>query len=237
MVSNICSGLIANFLTLLLTFLIAWLLYAILGRRSLLKFFGVVEAKFLRIYIGHVPNSNVPRGFVGFEEISEAKNIEALFKSVIPGLENQPGVLRFLQVADIKTEILPGEKDHKDVTLEHSFISLGSPTSNFASELLETELKNPVKCDRITGGIQIPHLPPIANNQAVVVRLCSRNRSFFYVAGKDEPMTASGARFLIENWKTMRKRYSDRNSFYYLVEVRNDTRKTVVSVANDELQL
>ncbi|MGB8371175.1 MAG: hypothetical protein ACLPYZ_05385 [Limisphaerales bacterium] len=235
--SEIWNGLLTNIITLVLTLLIAWFLYASFGRRGLLKFFGVENGKLLRIYVGHVPFPSVPKGFVGFEEISEAKNIEALFKSVIPGLGEQPGLLKFLQVADIQTEILPGEMNHPDVTLDHSLISLGSPTSNFASLLLETELKNPVKCDRNTGNIQIPHLPPIADNQVVVVRICSGDKNYFYIAGKYEPTTAGGARFLIQNWKSMRKSYGDRTSFYYLLEVRNDSRRSVISVANNELQI
>ena len=235
--TEIWNGLLTNIVTLILTLLIAWFLYAAFGRRSLLKFFGVEQGRVLRIYVGHVPFPSVPKGFVGFEEISEAKNIEALFKSVIPGLGEQPGLLKFLQVADIETEILPGEANNPNVTLDHSLISIGSPTSNFASSLLETELKNPVKCDRNTGNIQIPHLPPIADNQAVVVRICSGDKSYFYVAGKYEPTTAGGARFLIQNWKFMRKSYGDRTSFYYLLEVRNDSRKSVISVANNELQI
>jgi hypothetical protein len=234
--SEIWTGLLTNIITLVLTILIAWLLYASFGRRSLLKFFGVEETKLLRIYVGHVSVSSVPKGFVGFEEITEAKNIESLFKSVIPGLGDQPGLLKFLQVADIKTEILPGQTNHPDVTLEYSFVSLGSPTSNFASRLLETELNNPIKCDE-SSTITTPHLSPITDNQAVVARICSGSKNYFYIAGKYEPITAGGTRFLIQNWKTMRKKYGDRNSFYYLVEVRNDSRKSVISVANYELSI
>ena len=235
--SEIWNGLLTNIVTLVLTLLIAWLLYASFGRHSLLKFFGIEKGKALRIYVGHVPFPSVPKGFVGFEEINEAKNIEAMFKSVIPGLGEQPGLLKFLQVADIETKILPGEVNNPDVSLDHSLISLGSPTANFASSLLETELKNPVKCDRNTGNIQIPHLPPITDNQVVVVRICSGGRNYFYVAGKNEPTTAGGARFMIQIWKSMRKSYGDRASFYYLLQVRNDSRRSVISVANNELQI
>jgi hypothetical protein len=234
--SEIWNGLLTNIITLILTLLIAWLLYASFGRRGLLKFFGVEEGKLLRIYVGHIPVPSVPKGFVGFEEITEAKNIEALLKSVIPGLGDQPGLLKFLQVADIKTEILPGQPNHADVTLDYSFISLGSPSSNFASRLLETELKNPITSD-VNSTIHIPHLSPIADNQAVIERICSQNKNYFYIAGKYEPMTAGGARFLIQNWKLMRKKYGDRTSFYYLVEVRNDSRRSVISVANNEIEI
>jgi hypothetical protein len=228
---------LANLITIAITLVVCWLFYRCFGRRQLMSFFGVEREKILRIYVGSVRNENALKGFVGFEEINEAKNLEALFKSVIPGLGEQPGLLKFLQVADIQTEILPAAPNSPNVTLGHSLISLGSPMSNYASSLLETELKNPVKCDRNTGNIQIPHLPPISDNQGVVERICSGGKNYFYIAGKPEPVTAGCARFLIQNWKSMRKKYGDRTSFFYIVEVENDSRKSVVSIADHELQI
>lgn len=35
----------------------------------------------------------------------------------------------------------------------------------------------------------------------------------------------------------MRKKYGDKTSFYYLLEVKDDNLKSVVSIGNDELQI
>jgi len=236
--SEICINIFANLITVVVLLVIGWLFYISFGRRKLMKFFGVEREKILQIYVGTVSNPNAPKGFVGFEEISEAKNLEGLFKSVIPGLADQPGLLKFLQVSDIQTAILPAALNSKDVTLTHSLISLGCPTSNFASALLEKELRSPVKFNLDPFSLQIPRLPPITvENQGIVVKICRGDRHYFYIAGKLETTTAGCARFLIQNWKLMRKKYGDKTSFYYLLEVKNDSMKGVVSIGNDELQI
>jgi hypothetical protein len=233
--SAIANGVVANLATLLVTGLVAWLWYVSLGRRGLMKFFGVARGKPLRIYVGHVPSPE-RLGYVGFEEISQAKDVEAMFKSVVPGLGNQPGLLRLLQVADIQTEILSAAPNSQDVTLDHSLVSLGLPTSNFASFLLETELHSPVKYNRNTCCIEIPFLKPIdANDQGFVVRIHYGDKNYFYVGGKPETTTAGCARYLIQNWKSMRKRYGDKTSFYYLLRVVDPG--TVISMTDHELQV
>jgi hypothetical protein len=134
--------------------------------------------------------------------------------------------------------ILPAAPDSKDVTLAHSLISLGCPWSNFASSLLEKELRSPVKFNWDPFFLQIPRLPPItAENQGIVVKICRGDRHYFYIAGKLETTTAGCARFLIQNWKLMRKKYGDKTSFYYLLEVKNDSMRGVDSIGNDELQI
>jgi hypothetical protein len=236
--TDIWNGVLANLVTLALTALVALFLYLVLGRRALLRFFGVDRRRNLRIYVGHVAHPNVPKGYVGFEEVSEAKNLEALFKSVIPGLSDQSGVLRFLQIADIQTEILPGAQNDPGVKIDQSTIALGSSRSNYASQLIEKELKCPVWVDNYTAQLHIPNLSPITSlQQGVAVRLCRDTNHYFYVFGGDEPTTAGCTRFLTQNWRAMQRKYGDDKSFYYLLEVKNDNRKTVISIADHELQI
>jgi len=227
---------LANLITIVITVVAGWLFYRCFGRRQLMSFFGVDREKILRIYVGSVSNPIAPKGFVGFEEINEAKNLEGLFKSVIPGLADQPGLLKFLQVSDIQTIVLPAAPSSNDVTLAHSLISLGCPWSNYASSLLEKELPSPVKFTGDPFSLQIPRLPPIAaENQGIVVKICRGDRHYFYIAGKLETTTAGCARYLIQNWKMMRKKYGDKTSFYYLLEVKNDSMRGVDSIGNDKL--
>jgi len=235
---DILIGIPANFLTLVLTFLVAWLFYVFAGRRRLMNFFGLREEKILRIFIGHVPQSGIPQGLVGFEESSEARNLEDLFKSFIPGLSEQPGFLKYLQIADIDVKVLPAKKSDPRVTLDQSSISVGLRTSNYASALIEDELRCPVHFNDPTGSIDGPGLPLVprgSETKGVVVRICRDDRCFFYVAGITEPATAGAARYLLKNWRSMSKKYPDGVSFYFLVEVKNDSRQTVVSLADHEL--
>jgi hypothetical protein len=234
--SAIWSNILANIITVALTILAGFLWYRVFGRRALTSFFGVQQKKHLRIYTGHISHTNVPMGLVGFEEFNEAKNLEGLFKSVIPGLGDQPGLLRFLQLTDVRTEILPASHNNSEVRLDCSIISLGASSSNRASRLIETELHSPVWFEGEI--LHIPNLPPISNKQqGVIVKICANGNHCFYLAGGDEPTTAGCTRYLTRNWRDMRKKYGDNGSFYYLLEVKTDSQKSVISIADHPLQM
>jgi len=233
--SSIWSNILANIITVALTLLLGFIFYRFFGRRALTNFFGVHEKKYLRIYTGHISHPGIPMGLVGFEEFNEAKNLEALFKSVIPGLGDQPGLLKFLQLADVRTDLLSAPLNRPEVRLDCSIVSLGSSSSNQASRLIETELHSPVRFEGEL--LHIPNLPPITNKkQGVIVKICSNGNHYFYVAGGDEPTTAGWARYLIQNWQAMRKKYGDSGQFFYLLEVRADSQKSVISIADHPLQ-
>jgi hypothetical protein len=233
--SAVWSNILANAITLVLTIFVGFVCYRFLGRRALSSFFGVRQKKYLRIYTGWKPNPDAPMGLVGFEEFNEAKNLEGLFKSVIPGLGDQPGLLRFLQLSDVHTEILPAPHQDSSVRLDCSIISLGASNSNRASLLIETELRSPVRY--VGQDLHIPNLPPITNGQqGIIAKIRANGNCYFYVAGGSEPATAGCARYLIKNWRAMRKKYGDNSSFYYLIEVKTDSQKTPFSFADHPLQ-
>jgi len=235
-IEDLGIGVLANIITAFLTLTIALLWFVFVGRRKLLRFFGIQKTKQLRIYTGHIKQEGIPLGVVGFEEISEAKNLERLFRSTVPG---QSGLFRFLQLTDIDVEVLPARQNDATVSLGQSVISLGLRTSNHASLLIERELKCPVHFDdakrAIVGPNSLELVPYSSGTKAVVVRLCHDDKHYFYLAGFTEPATACAARFLLRNWRSMHKRYSPGKSFYYLVEMKPDSINTVISLAEHEL--
>ena len=226
-------GVLANLATLPMTAFIIWLWFVFFGRSRLLKFFGIARGERLRIYVGRIDHQP-EKDLVGFEEMNQAKNIEALFKSVVPGLGDQLGMLRFLRMTDIHTEILPGTPKSSDVTLECSFISLGLSTSNAASSLLEEELRCPVKYDRKTECIITPDCPPIdTGDLGFVARIRRGDMNYFYIGGLPESTTAGCARYLIQNWKSMRKKYGYTTSFYYVLQMRDGDRTAERKMDNE----
>jgi hypothetical protein len=236
--NEIIKVLIANFLTLALLFGLSWGYHALLGRRALMRFFGLTKDRTLRIFIGHLGDPNSPDGPVGFEESSEARNLEYLFRPLLPGLADRPGPFRFLQLLDTDVKVLRGRPGDPGVNLEHSAVSLGSPMSNHASKLIESTLKSPVRLNlsRNPWAIEIPgSLPVNSTAQGAIVRLCRPDRCFFYVFGITEPATSAAASYLFHNWRSMRKRYRDGSSFYYLVERQNGGNGGVVAIADHAL--
>lgn len=236
---DILKGITANLLTLAIVILIAWSWHVTAGRLKLMRFFGLAKDKTLRIFIGNLGAPNAPEGLVAFEESSEARNLEGLFRSLIPGLGAQPGLFRFLQVGDADVKVMRGRPGDPEVTLEHSVISLGSPMSNHASALIGTELQSPVRLNlnRHPWAIEIPSILPVTSiSHGVIVRLCRGGKCFFCLFGIIEPGTAAAARYLLRNWRSMGRKYGEGVSFYYLVEARNDGSGSIVSVADHELE-
>lgn len=235
---DIAKCITANVLTLVVGGSIAWAWHVLLGRRRLMQFFGMTSDQTLRIFIGNLSAPNAPDGLVGFEECSEARNLEGLFQSLVPGLSTQTGLLRFLQVGDADVRVIRGRPGDPCVNLEHSAVSLGSPMSNHASTLIETELHNPVRLNlsRHPWAIEIPGLSPVTSvTQGVIVRLCRADRCFFCLFGITEAGTAAAARFLLTNWRSMDRKYPDGVPFFYLVEARNNGHQTVVAIADQTL--
>ena len=135
--NSIVKVVIANLLTLGLGVLVVWSWHVIAGRRRLSRFFGLTKDQTLRIFIGNLGCPPGAEGMVAFGESSEARNLEGLFKSLIPGLSDQ-GLLHFLRAGDADVRVLRGRLGDPEVNLEHSVISLGSPMSNHGSTLIET---------------------------------------------------------------------------------------------------
>ncbi len=102
--------------------------------------------------------------------------------------------------------------------------------------MIEKELHCSVKyAEQI---LYVPNFQPITNpRQGVVVKICANGNHYFYVAGATEPTTAGCARYLMKNWRVMRKKYGDNKSFFYLIEVKTDSQKTPFSFADHSLQL
>jgi hypothetical protein len=237
--NDIIKTITANILTLALGVLLAWLWHVTLGRRKLMRFFGLTKDKTLRIYIGNLGDPNAPGGVVAFEESSEARNLGGLFQSLVPGLSEHRGLFRFLELADADVKVVRGRPSDPEVNLEHSVISLGSPMSNHASTLIETNLKSPVRLNRssLPMAIEIPGLPSVSSMaQGVIVRLCRSDKCFFYLFGITEPGTCAAARYLLRNWRSMSRKYREGEAFCYLVESRANDRRGVVLIADRLLE-
>ncbi len=238
--SSILRGIVANLLTLGLCAILAWVWHVTMGRRKLMQFFGLSKDRTMRIFIGNLAAGNAPEGLVAFEETSEARNLQGLFKSLIPGLSQQPGLFRFLGTTDPDVEVMRGRPSDPCVNLDHSAISLGSPMSNHASTLIEKELRSPVHLNlsRHPWAIEIPGLSPVTStSHGVIVRLCRADKCYFCLFGITEPGTAAAARYLLANWRAMGRKYGEGQPFFYLVEARTDGNRRVLSVVDRALDL
>ena len=234
---NILLGICANVLTLVIGVGLAWAWHLSVGRRKLMRFFGVASSeRKVRIFIGNLQAQGVPRGYVGFEESFAARRLQGLFQSLIPGASNFSTALGFLRLADIDAEVVPAMPGDPSIILDQSSISIGSNLSNQASAMIERDLKSPVHSD--TSGafaIVIPNLEPIRSPyHGVLVKLCRNGKCFFYAFGAAEYGSAGAAHYLVNNWRVMQKKYGNEVQFYYLIDASGGA-QTAISVADHKL--
>jgi hypothetical protein len=142
--------------------------------------------------------------------------LRALFAGIRPGGDAVPGALGRLVYDDIKVHFrasppTPGGLDH-----DAPFIALGSTGYNAASIWIEAALPNGASFDPQTGRVVQPGLGTIGDGSTGFVqrvRDSTTGHVAIYVAGASAVATTGAARFLLDRWKYLRKRFGDSESF------------------------
>lgn len=230
MVENIFSGVIANILVAILIIIIGWIFYLLTERRKLLRFFGISETKRLVIYLsnlrivsgGSIGIDNRPRSYAGktvvYNEQSVASKFKEKFNYLVPSLSDSPSFLSKILFADINVVSMPSPLNNSEVEAVSSIVTLGSPGYNVVSLMVESNRISAVRFANDNREIQIANIPNITDEangfiQRLVISNDNQQRSLFYVAGLSELGTTGAANYLVNNWKTLRKKYRDNESF------------------------
>lgn len=239
MLENISSGLIANLLFAGLIITFGWIIYYVTERRKLLKFFNIADTKRMVIYLsnlritpgGSIGIDNKPRAYAGttvvYGEQEAAAKYKERFNYLAPSLSESPSFMSKILFADIKVTSLPSPLTEGKIEANSSIISFGSPGYNKVSEFIENLPDSVMQFVNNNREIQIKNLPNFTDTrlgfiQRLVVNQEVVNRSIFYTAGLAEIGTVGAANYLVKNWKTLRKKYSDNNSFIIAVRFQND---------------
>ena len=241
MCKEIVINLISDFLFLAFMVLLGWSIYLIARRRKLLKFFGINASKELIVYLSNIRVTNggslgiddVPRSYSGstvsFGEAIQANLVPNLFSYLIPGLEMQPGILRYLLVSDIKITIKTSPLQIQDLNQNSPLITFGSPGYNLISNWVETNLLTPIKFKDDNSIIQISDLPDDLNpcHSFIQRKLDQKNgRMVFYVAGLSEAGTIGAAYFLLTEWRELYRKYKSIQPFSILISVNQNNYKS-----------
>lgn len=234
MCENILAGVIANVIFFALTIAIGWSTFLIVRRRKLLKFFGIGQTKRITVYLsnirviqgGSIGTDGHRRAYSGttvtLGEAVQASLFQALFSYLIPGLSNQPGILKHLFVSDVKVIILPSPLKEEDIDRSSTIVTLGSPGYNVISEWTERKLTPRMKFINNNAAIAVNGLPNITDGkQAFVQRLfdSENKRWVFYVAGISELGTIGAAYFLASQWRVLYKMHGTEDQFSHIISV------------------
>lgn len=233
MCEEIIQGIISNAIFFLLVFTIGWILYLLFRRRKLINFFKITGKK-LTIYLsnirvisgGSIGIDGNQRAYqdstVSFGESFQANQYYSIFHYLIPGLRQQPGILKYLLVSDIELYTLLSPTDINDITTKSTIISLGSPGYNIVSDWIQKNHNSKASFINDNKQIQIDRLPPISDTkQCFVERIFDEinNRFIFYAAGLSELGTIGAAYYLSSHWKKLYKEYPGNLSFCILLEI------------------
>jgi len=245
---SIFVGVTANAIFVLLTACLGVLIYRLVRRRSLLRFFGIADDRRLRIYISQLDilgdragRMNGLPGFhgsaVGFLESTEARRIAELFLFLIPGLSGLPTLLSRLFVADVSVEIEPAAFAPAEPRLDCSYISLGTPLFNTASGFTESRVRRDLGFRGTDNAeLHIPGLQPMlkATNPwyAVLGRFTFSDVKIFYAAGFHDVGTAAAAFYLRRHWRRLHNRFGDSDFFVVLTIASADYRSATVVAEN-----
>jgi len=250
MLEQILTGIISNTLFVLLWIAFGIVIYRLVGRRSLLRFFGISGDRRLRIYIGQltiIPRDSAARdaiqrmfhgSTVGFLESIEARRIAELFLFLIPGLSGLPNFLSRIFLADVTVDIEPAAFAPAEPLLDCSYISLGTPAFNTSSAFIEEKVRNDLGFRDNNSQLLIPGLQPILREtdewQGVIARLTYSGIRIFYLAGFNDFGTAGAAYYLRRNWRALHSRFGN-SDFYVLITVPTADYSSVRVIAENSL--
>lgn len=234
MCESIISGVIANFLFLLLMIFIAWILFVFTRRRILYNFFNINSSQRLILYLsnlrivkgGALGIDNRNRSYQGlavtFFEYLVSEKFRKLFYYPIQPLNEQPSLLKKVLFSDVNVEILASPLNKNEIDGKASIISLGSPAYNAVSKYIEENLNSNCRFQIDNSEIIVGDAPPIKDTtQAFIERIIDsdNNRSFFYIAGLSELGTTGAMQILTNEWNRFRKKYGKDKPFLVVVKI------------------
>jgi hypothetical protein len=231
------QNVISEFIALALILAIGWSVYYYSKRRALLSFFNLRHSKRIIIYLSHlriksggaIGIDGVHRSFAASAIPVYESNLipifQRLFNFVIPGVESQPGYLKWLLVSDVDVKVVPSPTDDGYIDRGSTFIAVGSPAYNIASSRAERQLHSIAKFSGENTSIEVPGVPALTNSwYGFVQRVVDRTTGqiAFYVAGMSIVGTTCAALFLASQWRTLAKKYPQKRDFCIVVKAASD---------------
>jgi hypothetical protein len=232
---SIAQNLVAEFLFLLILLALGWLLYRVTRRGPLLSFFGIKGPKRLVVYLsnlriqqgGALGVDGLPRSFgenaLPAYEADLMPWLQRLFNYVVPGTNEQPGFLKWLQLSDVVVEFAPSPLDESDIERDSTFIAVGSPGYNRASSYVEDSLHSIGRFTNDNSAITLAGASPLhSDHYAFVQRAGNSKRWVFYAAGISSRGTTGAVRFLVTHWHDLNEKYPGGKPFCVMLRITSE---------------
>jgi hypothetical protein len=226
------QNLVAEFLFLLILLALGWLLYRLTHRQQLLSFFDITRRKRLVVYLsnlsiqrgGAVGVDGLPRSFgesaLPAYEANLIPWLQRLFNYIVPGTNDQPGILKWLQLSDVAVEFIPSPFDESEIESESTFIAVGSPGYNRASSYVEDSLHSIGRFTNDMSAITLPGTSPLhSDHYAFVQRAGNAKQQALYAAGISSRATTGAVRFLVTHWRDLNGKYPGGTPFCVMLRI------------------
>jgi hypothetical protein len=222
----------SNLLTIGIVAVIAWLIHAATRRARLLAFFGIKERKRLVLYLSNVSvlgSSGVdgrPRSFrepaIPVTEVALVPLFQRLFNVIVPGLTDQPGLLKWLLVSDVTVDVQAAPPQASVVENTATLIAVGSPAYNSASLKIEQSFHPLARFNAEYSSFSLDPEHPTMDLRCCFVQRAydgASGQTAFYVAGMSSLGTAGAAYFLAQRWSDLAKKYKSTKPFCVVLRI------------------
>jgi len=118
--------------------------------------------------------------------------------------------------------IIASPLNQSDVDKESTFITIGSPGYNWASERVENHFHALAKFVNNNSGLQLANTPVVSVNGCAFVQRAvdqTTGQVAFYVAGPSTQGTTGAARYLASEWKQLDRRYPLQRPFCIMLRI------------------
>lgn len=235
--NNYFVNVVSEFIALFLLISLGLIIYYFSRRRHLLQFFNIANSKRIIIYLSHlriIPGGALgvdgqPRSFgesaIPLTEVRLIHVFQRLFNFIVPGVENLPGFLKSLLISDVDVSILPSPLNTGEVERSDTFVSIGSPGYNVASNHIESTLHPAGVFANSNTAISISGLQPISDPRCGFVQRVynqTTGQMAFYLAGMSSLGTYGSVIFLAKRWRYLSKKYRGTCPFCIVIRVTSD---------------
>jgi hypothetical protein len=203
-------------------------------RRRLLNLFRVSKDRGLTIFLsrlqilqwGSIGFDGQPRSFAGAAvtagEAAAASVLRSIFEYPIPGLENQPGLLRTLFTRDIDVMVEPAPMTMAAVPNNRTIVTVGSPAFNVVSDWVQHALNPLIVFDPNNSSLQSVGHQPVEDPQHGMVQVlwdANLQRRVVYVGGLSEAGSVAALLYLARKWDELRRNLGSQQTYAGFVQV------------------
>lgn len=237
-VGEFAFGILVNVVSALLIFGVAWAALYLSRHRRIVEFFGARD-RGITLYtstlnvkqFGSTDERGTSRSFSGPAiPRAEARTIAEFERMLSTYAFGRLAVLRWLRIAGVgyRSESAPATVDLVD--RDRTLLTLGSPGYNTASELVEQDFEPLGRFDPDSGHVVVADAPATTVLSGMLLRAVhpTTGQVAFYAAGPSELATVEAAKYLLDNWMTLRKDYGPARPFCVVVEASPNGGSTVI---------